>query len=109
MKTYYVYILECSDSRLYTGVTNNLDERIFQHSEGLDPKAYTFHRRPVKLVYADEFHHIDDAIAFEKQVKGWRREKKLALIRGDTDLLHELSSNYTDRKGEESRPSSSSG
>jgi len=98
MKTYYVYILKCFDNSFYTGVTNNLEERLFQHNTGADPRAYTYNKRPLELVYSNEFSEISDAIAFEKQIKGWRREKKLALIEGHTDLLSKLSANYSENK-----------
>jgi putative endonuclease len=90
MKTYHVYILLCSDGMYYTGVTNNLDERFRQHQEGINPKAFTYKRRPVKLVFYEVFGDVNQAIAFEKQVKGWRREKKEAIINGNWDKLHEL-------------------
>ncbi len=98
MKTYYVYILKCFDNSFYTGVTNDLEERLFQHNTGADPRAYTYNKRPLELVYSNEFSEINDAIAFEKQIKGWRREKKLALIEGYTDLLSKLSANYSENK-----------
>jgi len=91
MKTYHVYILLCSDGMYYTGVTNNLDVRLVQHEEGHDPKAFTYKRRPVKLVFNEMFSDINQAIAFEKQVKGWRREKKEAIINGEWERLLELS------------------
>ncbi len=94
MKTYTVYILHCSDGYYYVGVTNDIDTRLEQHNEGVDPKAYTHKRRPVKLVFAEHFKDINQAIAFEKQVKGWRREKKEALIRRDWDQLPDLSRGY---------------
>jgi putative endonuclease len=90
MKTYHVYILLCSDGMYYTGVTNNLDTRLQQHQNGIDPKAFTYKRRPVKLVFNEVFGDINQAIAFEKQVKGWRREKKEAIINGDWDRLPRL-------------------
>lgn len=94
MKTYFVYIVKCSDGSYYTGITSDLDERIYQHNEGLDPKAYTYRRRPVELVYVSDFPDVNDAIAFEKQVKGWRRAKKEALISEDTGELSRLSEAY---------------
>lgn len=94
--SYTTYILECADGSYYVGVTNDIEVRVEQHKLGEDKKAYTFRRRPVKLVFTQHFPHVEDAIAFEKQVKGWRREKKEALIRGDWDALPELSRNYTD-------------
>jgi putative endonuclease len=89
-----VYILLCADDAYYTGVTNDLDRRLQEHQEGLNPKAYTYKRRPVQLVFHEWFPDADQAIAFEKQVKGWRREKKEALIRRDWSALPELSKSY---------------
>jgi putative endonuclease len=86
-----VYILECSDGSYYTGVTNNLERRFSEHENGRDPKAYTFKRRPLKLAYQKEFQYILEAIAFEKQVKGWTRAKKEALIKSETESLSSLS------------------
>ncbi|MFI5135131.1 MAG: GIY-YIG nuclease family protein [Chitinophagales bacterium] len=90
MKRLYVYILKCSEDSYYTGVTNDVDERVSQHNEGYYPKAYTFNRRPVKLVYVEEFQEYHEAIEWEKQIKGWTRAKKEALIRNNWDKLHEL-------------------
>ena len=92
--TYWVYILKCSDNSYYTGVTNNLERRISEHELGEDIKAYTYKRRPVKLVYYEEFNEILDAIDAEKQIKGWRREKKEALIKDQYEKLPELSKRY---------------
>jgi putative endonuclease len=93
MKQYFVYILLCSDNSYYTGVTNNLERRLIDHQTGLHPKAYTFKRRPVKMVFHEMFYDVNQAIAFEKQVKGWRRAKKEAIINGDWHLLPALSKN----------------
>lgn len=90
MFNYYVYILECADKSYYTGVTNNLERRIAEHNSGL-LKGYTSSRLPVKLVYYAYFNRIEDAIRFEKQIKGWSRKKKEALINGDIKLLKALS------------------
>ena len=92
--TYTVYILRCSDGSYYVGVTNDIVFRVAQHIEGLNRRAYTFSRRPVELVFQEHFHDVNQAIAFEKQVKGWRREKKEALIRREWDRLPELSKAY---------------
>ncbi|MFL5763946.1 MAG: GIY-YIG nuclease family protein [Bacteroidia bacterium] len=97
MKRMFVYILECSDSSFYTGVTNELEKRIRIHEAGINRDCYTFTRRPVKLVYYEEFPDPLSAIAFEKKVKGWRREKKMALIAHKYELLPELSVNYKKR------------
>ena len=91
MKQYFVYILLCSDNSYYTGITNNIERRLYEHESGLDPRAYTYKRRPVKLVFQEMFNDIHQAIAFEKQIKGWKRAKKEAIINGNWDLLPELS------------------
>ncbi|MEP0368411.1 MAG: GIY-YIG nuclease family protein [Cyclobacteriaceae bacterium] len=91
---YTVYILICSDYSYYTGVTNDLERRIWEHETGVDRKAYTYRKRPVKLVFHENFNDVNQAIDFEKQVKGWRRKKKEPLISGRWDLLPELSINY---------------
>jgi len=91
MKQYFVYILLCSDNSYYTGVTNNLERRLYEHENGIDPKSYTYKRRPLKLVFHEDFNDIKQAIAFEKRVKGWKRSKKEAIINGDWHLLPELS------------------
>jgi len=90
MKNYWVYILKCSDGSYYTGVTNNLERRVFEHNAGAGC-IYTKSRRPVELVFSEVFGNILDAIAAEKQIKGWRRSKKEALINGDWDKIVELS------------------
>jgi putative endonuclease len=87
---YYVYIAECKDGAYYTGVTNDVDKRIKQHNEGLDPNCFTYKRRPVSLKYFDHFFNIDSAIAWEKQVKGWSRKKKEALFVGDYNKISVL-------------------
>ena len=85
----WMYILECSDGSYYVGSTNDLERRIWEHNEGLGAK-YTARRRPVKLVYAAEFTSLAEAYEREKQVQGWGRAKREALIRGDYDALPEL-------------------
>ena len=85
-----VYILECSDGSFYTGLTNDIDRRLFEHQKGLNTESYTFNRRPVKLVFQEEFEDFDHAYDFERQIKGWRRDKKLALIEGQWDSLKDL-------------------
>ena len=89
MKDYFVYILKCSDDRYYTGVTNNLEKRINEHQSGII-EGYTSSRLPVKLVFSERFSDINQAINFEKQIKGWSRAKKQALIRGEFDAIHEI-------------------
>ncbi len=93
MNEYYVYILQCSDRSYYTGVTNDYEERVAAHKRGNDSSAYTFSRRPIKLVYMATFSDIHEAISWEKRVKRWTRKKKEALTRGDFEMLPCLSLN----------------
>jgi len=88
---YFVYILRCSDGTYYTGITNNLEKRVSEHIKGLDSKAYTYHRRPVALVWNEFFPEISEALRAEKQIKGWGRKKKEALLNGDFGRLTLLS------------------
>ena len=87
---FYVYIVRCADGSYYTGITNSVVRRVAEHNEGLNPKSYVFRRRPVTLVYSAHFDYVWDAIAFEKQLKGWSRAKKEALIQDNEETLHEL-------------------
>lgn len=89
----YLYLLLCSDGSYYTGSTNNLELRLAQHQAG-EGANYTKKRLPVKLVYYEEYSRIDDAFYREKQVQGWRRAKKEALINGAQDLLPQLAVAY---------------
>ena len=91
MKKYFVYILKCSDNSYYTGITNNIDRRLIEHKNGGDRKSYTFSRRPVELVYKESFQNPNNAIMWEKRIKGWSRKKKEALIKGDFEELKRLS------------------
>ena len=90
MKSYFVYIVRCSDGSYYTGITSNLENRIHKHNAGTF-KGYTSSRLPVELVYSNFFKNVKDAIHAEKQIKGWSRAKKEALIKGDFDSLVMLS------------------
>ncbi|NAS31934.1 GIY-YIG nuclease family protein [Flavobacteriaceae bacterium R38] len=90
MKTYYVYILRCSDNSLYTGITNNIERRFSEHQEGKLKNSYTHSRRPLKLVFQQEFTSPDQAIYFEKKIKKWSKLKKEALISGDFNMLQIL-------------------
>ncbi len=95
MKSYFVYILQCSDDSFYTGMTSNLENRIMEHNEGIDTDSYTFKRRPVELKWFEEFQFVQQAIETEKQIKGWSRRKKQALIDRDWDRLIRYSKNYS--------------
>lgn len=87
MRTYYVYILKCADKTYYTGFTNNLERRFSEHQDGENINAYTYKRRPVDLVFYEEFSDPNYAIAFEKKVKDWSRKKKEALIESNWEKL----------------------
>ena len=88
---YVVYILECSDGSYYTGSAADLSQRIWQHETGASSSSYTYSRRPVKLVWAsEETQRYSEALKWERQIKGWSRAKKQALIRGDFDAIHEI-------------------
>jgi putative endonuclease len=84
-----MYILECADGSYYTGSTRDLERRLWEHQSGLGA-VHTSKRLPVKLVYCEECDRIDDAFYREKQIQGWGRKKKQALIVGDTNLIHQL-------------------
>jgi putative endonuclease len=86
----YTYILLCSNGQYYTGSTNDLERRLAEHQNG-EGANFTRKYLPVKLVYYEEFERIDDAFYREKQIQGWSRKKKEALIKGETGKLHSLS------------------
>ena len=87
-----VYILLYADRSYYVGIArDSLEKRLAEHETGLFD-GYTSRRRPVILVFNQQFGRIEDAIAAERQIKGWRREKKEALIRGDYGALPLLAS-----------------
>ena len=90
MNDFYCYILRCSDGSYYTGHTDNLEVRVASHQRG-EILGYTWNRRPVELVFSEEFDSRMDALERERQIKGWSRRKKEALIRGDWDSLQRLS------------------
>jgi len=92
----FMYILKCADGSYYTGSTINLELRLQQHQSGMGAN-HTKKRLPVELVYYEEFNRIDEAFYREKQVQGWSRRKKEALINGMHDKLPELSKAYRDR------------
>ena len=98
--SFWVYILRCADKSYYTGHTDNLNKRIADHQTG-EKEGYTSTRLPVTLVFADEFPTREEALACERQIKGWSRKKKEAMLRGDWAEVSRLAC----RK----RPSTSSG
>jgi putative endonuclease len=78
---YFVYILKCADDSLYAGVTNNLEKRVKQHNSAKAGAHYTKIRRPVRLVYSEQFETLLKARQREAEIKSWRRGKKLNLIK----------------------------
>jgi predicted GIY-YIG superfamily endonuclease len=96
---YFVYIVQCRDGLYYTGVTNDLEKRLNEHNSGLFD-GFTSTRLPVTLVYHQSFQFVDDAIRAEKQIKGWSRDKKEALINGDFEGLKLLSKSKSGRERE---------
>jgi len=90
----YTYILECADGSYYTGSTWNLEKRLWEHQNGLGAR-HTQKRLPVKLVYCEPYDRVEDAYHREKQIQGWSRRKKQALIEDNMENLIEYSKNYT--------------
>ena len=98
----YMYIVECSDGTYYTGSTKDLERRINEHNGiGIETKGaqYTSARRPVKLVYYEEYERIDEAFYREKQVQNWNHAKKTALIAGENELLPKMAKKIFDKNG----------
>ncbi len=83
----HTYILECADGTYYVGSTIDLDRRVWQHNNDPDGPVYTRSRRPVRLVWAADYDSIEQAFFYEKQIQGWNRRKREALIRGDFEAL----------------------
>jgi tRNA/rRNA methyltransferase len=81
MPLFYVYILKCADGSYYTGHTDDLNKRLWEHENG-KYEGYTSIRRPVKLVYSEGFHRRIDALTAEMKIKTWGRRKKDALVNG---------------------------
>ncbi|MDT8440760.1 MAG: GIY-YIG nuclease family protein [Desulfuromonadales bacterium] len=90
MKPFWVYILHCRDGSYYTGHTDDLERRISQHECGEMPGCYTHTRRPVKMVFSQSFTTREEALAAERQIKGWSRKKKEAMMRGDWEEVSRL-------------------
>jgi predicted GIY-YIG superfamily endonuclease len=103
--TFWAYMLHCNDRSFYVGHTDDLEHRLAQHESG-QSGGYTATRLPVKLVWSNEFPSRCEALAAERQIKGWTRVKKLALIRGDWAAISALGRNLERKKGS---PSTGSG
>ncbi|MES2056088.1 MAG: GIY-YIG nuclease family protein [Pseudomonadota bacterium] len=102
--TFWAYLLRCSDGSYYTGHTDNLEARIGYHQSGL-VEGYTQKRRPVTLVWSQDFPARLEALEAERRIKGWTRAKKEALIAGDWGRLSVLARNHQDERS----PSTGSG
>ena len=76
---YYVYIIKCKDDSLYTGITNDIERRLSEHKSRIGGH-YTASHKVEKVIYTEKFETKSEALKREAQIKGWRREKKLALI-----------------------------
>ena len=86
---FWVYLLRCADGSYYAGHTDNLEGRLWQHDQGL-ASDWTRRRRPVELVWCADAPTREEALAFERRVKGWTRAKKEALINGDWNEIGRL-------------------
>src|SRR6187401_326398 len=93
----YMYILRCSNGEYYSGSTNNLELRIEEHHQG-KCSNFSWKYLPVELIYSEEFNSEEEAFKREKQIQGWSRAKKEALMSGDIEKLKSLSRNHTDYK-----------
>jgi len=85
----YVYILHCANDTYYTGSTKNLERRIAQHKVG-EGANYTKKHAPAELLYYELFNRIDEAFFREQQIKKWSMKKKVALIKGELNILPQL-------------------
>ena len=99
---FWVYILRCADGSYYTGHTDNLEMRIGQHQAGECP-GYTVTRRPLELVWSQDCPTREEALLAERQIKGWGRKKKEAMMRGDWAEVSRLA------QSKSAHPSTSSG
>ncbi len=88
---YWVYIVRCGDGSYYTGSHRgtHIENRVGEHNSA-KYRGYTFTRRPVVLVWCEEFQRVTDAIIIERRIKGWSRKKKEALIEGRLEDLSDL-------------------
>ncbi len=89
---FHAYLLRCNDGSYYTGHTDNLDLRIAQHQTGAIG-GYTAQRLPVRLIWSETFETREEALSAERQIKGWSRAKKQALIDSNWELVSELAKN----------------
>jgi enoyl-CoA hydratase len=95
MRSYYVYILASHKRVLYTGITSDLDRRSWGHHHDQDPDSFSARYRVHKLVYFERFGRVQHAIRREKEIKGWRREKKIALINSTNPKWKDFSAGWS--------------
>jgi putative endonuclease len=81
---YYTYVLECADKTLYVGYTTDIEKRLVAHNTLKTGAHYTKIRRPVQLVYSEEFNTLSEALKREHEIKSWSRQKKIDLIQKNT-------------------------
>ncbi|MDF0604520.1 GIY-YIG nuclease family protein [Neisseriaceae bacterium TC5R-5] len=98
MKPFWVYIVQCANGCYYTGHTDNLGQRLAQHIAGAIPSCYTFKHRPVTLVFSQACTSREEALTAERQIKGWSRKKKEAMMRGDWQEVSRLARSSSGRK-----------
>ena len=101
---FWVYILRCADGSYYTGHSDDMELRLAQHDAGHFPDCYTFKRRPLELVFAQETDSRASALESEHRIKGWSRAKKEALIASDWQGLSSLAKRRTDRRQADGKP-----
>ena len=95
---FWVYLLRCADGSYYAGHTDDLDKRIGEHVSGICG-GYTATRLPVELVWSQECATRIEALSFERQIKGWSRAKKEALIHGNWAEISKLAKSKSENKG----------
>ena len=93
MTQYWVYIMTNRSKTLYTGMTNNIERRVYEHKHKL-LRGFTSKYNITKLVYWEVFHDVNQAISYEKRIKGWRRSKKIALIEEENPKWEDLSADW---------------
>ncbi len=104
MKTYFVFIVECSDKSYYVGITQDLYAEIERMNLGANPKCYTFNRLPLTLKFYEVFSDVREALAAQRQLRGWSRKKKEALFDRNWDRIIELAKNRKDGSSTSSEP-----
>jgi len=105
---FYAYLLRCNDGSYYAGHTDDLERRMSEHQSGAFG-GYSAKRLPVSLAWSEDFGTREDAFAVERQIKGWTRAKKEALIAGDWELIARLSRSRSQSGTDIAGPSTGSG